>query len=345
MATRTNSVRNAVIAVVIGLLIQIAFVASFVAAQVDPQPHDVPVGVVGPQPAVGQVEQALERRSPGGLEIRAYPSPGAAETAIGDREVYGALLLGQERLQLLTASAASPAVSNLLVAVAGGVARASGQQLQVRDVRPIDPDDPRGLVLNLLMLPFVVTAVLVSLFLRFLAPALRPGGQLAALAAFAICGALVSILIAGPIAGALPGSFLALSAIVALLLFSIAAATTGLVTLRGAGGVGLGFLIFLIIGNIASGAATAPELLPGFWRAVGPWLPPGAAATAMRNVAYFDGVELLQPLLVLVAFSAIGAALTVLVGRRQVGTPLFPSPPGMEATVARTPRPAPTASA
>jgi len=325
------SIRNAVIAVVAGLLIQLAFVFSFVFAQVDPQPHDLPLGVVGPEPAVAQVEQALARERQDGFELTVYGGEDAAREAIGDRDVYGALVLEQGSLRLLTATAAGPTVATLLERVTGGIAQSTEQQLQVEDVRPIDPDDPRGLLLNLLLLPFVVTAVLTPLFLRFLAPTVRAARQALALAAFALLGALISVLIAGPATGALPeGNFFAAWGIVALLLCAVSAPTGALIAVRGAAGAGLGFLLFLIIGNVASGAPSAPELLPGFWRWIGEYMPPGAAATALRNVVYFDEVALLQPLLVLAAYALVGVVLELVLGRRQMGIPLFESVPGIE---------------
>ena len=155
------------------------------------------------------------------------------------------------------------------------------------------------------------------------------------------------MLLAGPVAGAPPGPFLGHVGIVALLLFAIAASTAALVALRGAAGAGLGFLIFLVIGNIASGAPTAPELLPGFWRAVGAWMPPGAAATALRDVAYFGEASLLAPLAMLVVWAAVGAAVELALGPRQRGRPLFAPLPGVESNgdrpeAARGRRPAPS---
>jgi hypothetical protein len=78
-----------------------------------------------------------------------------------------------------------------------------------------------------------------------------------------------------------------------------------------------GFALFLLVGNPGSGTASAPELLPGFWRAVGPYLPPGAGGTALRNTAYFDGSALAQPLWVLAAYALAGAGLVPLAGRRR----------------------------
>jgi len=90
---------------------------------------------------------------------------------------------------------------------------------------------------------------------------------------------------------------------------------------------------FLVIGNPGSGNASAPELLPGFWRAVGPLLPPGAGGQALRNVAYFDGAALAQPLLVLGGFAVAGAAL-ILATRRPV-----PARPAAASRVSDAPEP------
>ena len=87
------------------------------------------------------------------------------------------------------------------------------------------------------------------------------------------------------------------------------------------GGLGIAAATFLLIGNPGSGNGSAPELLPGFWRAVGPLLPPGAGGTALRNVAYFDGAALGRPLLVLLAFVAAGGALLAVSGRAASAAP------------------------
>jgi hypothetical protein len=112
--------------------------------------------------------------------------------------------------------------------------------------------------------------------------------------------------------GLLPGPYLALAGVAALIILAMALPAAGLVRLLGPGGLGLAAVTFLFIGNPGSGNGSAPELLPGFWRAVGPLLPPGAGGTALRNVAYFDGAALGRPLVVLVGFVAVGGALLAL---------------------------------
>ena len=165
----------------------------------------------------------------------------------------------------------------------------------------------------------------------FLAPTVRGPWLLLALAAFALVGGLVSVLLA---AGALPGPVPALAALAALLLLAVGASTAALIALRGIAGVGIGFLVFLIVGNIASGAAAGPELLPGFWRAVGQLLPPGAAASALRDIAYFPAATLLGPLAVLGGFAALGSAIELALGPRQAGRPLIAAPADTRTTQA-----------
>lgn len=81
----------------------------------------------------------------------------------------------------------------------------------------------------------------------------------------------------------------------------------GFLVLVGVSGIGIGALMFLVIGNPASGGSSAPALLPGFWRALSQLLPPGAAMTAMRDVVYFHGHGMTHALLVLGIFAILGA--------------------------------------
>jgi len=87
-------------------------------------------------------------------------------------------------------------------------------------------------------------------------------------------------------------------------MLAVSLSTAGFVRLVGPGGMAVGGLLFFLIGNPGSGNASAPQLLPGFWRAVSQWLPPGAGGTTLRNVAYFDGNATLRPLLVLTSYAS-----------------------------------------
>ena len=105
------------IQIVVALLVlQAALVLLFVLPAHDPEPHGLPVGVVGPAPAFAD----------GGFDVHRYPDAAAAREAVLEREVYGALIPSEGRV--LVASAASPAVAQQLREVATGA--------QVEDVVP-----------------------------------------------------------------------------------------------------------------------------------------------------------------------------------------------------------------
>jgi len=306
--TLTPPDRRALAVLAALLAAQALFVLAFVVPAHDPQPHDVPVGVVGPP----TVAQGLEGRAPEALAVRRYPSEAAARSAIADREVYGAVVIGERGESLLVASAASPAIAQLLEAT---VTAAAEQPIPVEDVRPLDPEDSRGTTINAMFLPLVVVCLPAALLLGALRLSAR--GLLGALALFAALGGLLVVALVAGVLGALPGSFLALAGVTALVILAIALPTAGLERLLGPPGIGLAALVFFLVGNPGSGNASAPELLPGFWRAVGPLLPSGAGGSAVRNTAYFDGAAVLEPLLVLGGWALVGAALVLLARPRR----------------------------
>ncbi len=286
----------------------------------DPKPNGVPLGLVGP--GADQTGAQLERD--GRFEPRRYGDEAAARAAIRDREVYGAVVTGTQP-KLLVATAASPQVASILQEAAGRVPGATPPP--VEDVRPLDDDDPRGTSINLLSIPLSVTSILGAMLIFTGAPALPPARRLAVLAGFAVAGGLVAMLIVRVAIGALPGPFLGLTAVAALAIAAMAFAAAGIMNALGPPGIMVSFLIFLMLGNPASGAASAPELLPDPWRDGGQLLPPGAAATGLRNTAYFDGAALAQPLIVLAAFAAAGALLlfAIAAGRSRSSTDRAPA--------------------
>lgn len=313
--------RRAVQAVVVALTLQAAFVFFFVFPGHDPEPNDLPVGVVGPPEAARALDRALAR-TPGSFELERFGSTGEARDAIHDRDVYGAFVVGPSGIErLLYASAASVPAANLLTAV-GSEANA---RVEAVDVVPLDTDDPRGATLNLVVLPLTITAILAALVAFGQVPDLRGPRRLAHAAVAAIGGAALGILIAGTLVGALPGPYLALVGLAALAVLGIALVSGGILRLLGPAATGLPFLVFLMFGNPASGAASAPELLPTPWAQLGEVFPTGAFATGLRNVAYFDGAALATPLIVLAVTAAIGVGLNMLADRRPA--PAMPGSP------------------
>ena len=75
-------------------------------------------------------------------------------------------------------------------------------------------------------------------------------------------------------------------------------------------------LVFVILGNSASGGPFARPLLPGVWRTIGGVLPPGASVDLSRSALFFDGARIAGPILVLVGWAVLGTALSLALGGR-----------------------------
>jgi hypothetical protein len=290
--------------VAIGVVLVTLFTFFFVYPAHDPAPNELPLAVVGRGPAIDGLEFELEQVDGGGaFDVKNVGDEAAARDAILDREIYAAIV-PRGSAELLVASAAGPAVASAVTAVATELA--AGAPPTVTDVRPIDDDDPRGVVINVALIAMSVTSILGALLLFTLAPQLVGRVRLAALAVFAVLGAVAAMLVVQVGIGALPGSFFVLVAVVALGIFAVSSVSAVLMQLVGPVGIGLSFMLFLMLGNPATGAASAPQLLPDPWSWAGQLLPPGALATAIRNVAYFDGAQTVSWLSVLAVWAAIG---------------------------------------
>jgi hypothetical protein len=333
----------AVVVVLVPLLVGLALAAfAWPAARL--APRDLPVGVVAPAAAGDAVEQRLAGHG-GAVEVHRFADRAAAEAAVADRDVYGAIVVAPEGTTVLTASAASPLVAQLLQqAVAGGgpVAAPSGgpaasrgggpaaspgggpvttsrggpaslgggaaAPVRVVDVVPADPDDPRGAALAASVFPLVLAGMAAGL-LVWLAGGSWPARWVALVAASAVAG-LVAAGIAQGWLGVLGGSWPVNAGVLGLAVLAVGAAVAGLGALLGRAGVALAALLMVLVGNPLSGVSSAPELLPTPAGAIGQLLPPGAGGTLLRSTAFFDGAGATAPLAVLAAWVLLGLALT-----------------------------------
>lgn len=103
----------------------------------------------------------------------------------------------------------------------------------------------------------------------------------------------------------------------ALAVLAVSATATGLVSLSGKPGIGVAALTMVLVGNPWSGVTSAPELLPEpAGTMIGQLLPPGAAGTLLRSVAYFDGAAVIGPLTVLLVWAVAGLTAVAMRARR-----------------------------
>ncbi|MFE4593441.1 ABC-2 transporter permease [Streptomyces laurentii] len=300
--------------------LQLLFIASYVGALHHPQPKDVPFGVVAPPRVSAPLVTRLDQLPGGPLDPRAVADEAEARNQILNRDIDGALISAPAGPTdtLLVASGGGKALSLTLEATFRQVAAAEHRGLRVVDVAPASPQDFNGLSAFYLVIGWCVGGYICAAILAISAGA-RPANaeraviRLGVLAVYAILGGLGGALIVGPILGALPGSIPALWGLGALVVFAVGATTLALQSLFGIVGIGLAILIIVVAGNPSAGGAFPLPMLPPFWQAIGPALPPGAGTWAARSIAYFKGNDMLGSMLVLSAWAVAGTAITVVI--------------------------------
>jgi hypothetical protein len=302
------------------LAVVFIFVSSNVAANHEPKPHDLPVGVVGPPQLVSATARQLDRRAPGAFQILGYRSPAAARTAILHRSVYGAFDPGTPP-SLLIADAASLPVATLLQRTFTAAAHAQGAPLIVHDLVPLPPTDPNGGTAFSATLNLIIARVLGSSMLYMVTRDRGLAVHLSAVVALGIGAGLLAAVATNVVVGAFTGQFLAIWGVAALFVLALALPIAFFQRLLGLPGTGVGLLVFIVVGDPSSGGATAPQLLPDPWRAISQALPPGAAVTAMRDAVYFHGYGATRALIVLGSYAALGAILAIIADRIRPGAP------------------------
>ncbi|MFJ2935564.1 DUF3533 domain-containing protein [Streptomyces sp. NPDC087219] len=305
---------------VIGVFaLQLLFITSYVGALHHPKPRDVPFGVVAPQRVSAQLVGQLDQLPGAPLAPRSVADEATARNQILNRDIDGALIVDPAGRTdtLLVASGGGTVLSSALETILTRVEATQQRTVRTVDVAPASSEDFDGLSAFYLVVGWCVGGYICAAILAISAGS-RPANReraiirLGVLAIYSVLGGLGGAVIVGPILGALPGSVAALWGLGTLVVFAVGAATLALQSVFGIVGIGLAILLIVVAGNPSAGGAFPLPMLPPFWNAIGPALPPGAGTWAARSIAYFKGNDMTSSMLVLSAWAVVGVAVTLL---------------------------------
>jgi hypothetical protein len=325
-----DAITKRAVFLVLGVLgLQVLFIISYVGALHSPSLSRVPFDLVAPASVAGPLSSSLNGLPGQPLSVSVTGTAAEARSGVLNRDVYGALLVNPNpavpRDTLLVASGGGAALSNVLRQLIGAAEARQHRSLTVVDLAPAPQTrDFDGLSSFYLAVGWCVGGYLCASLLTISAGAKpsntrRAAIRTGAMALYAVAGGILGAVIVGPVLGALPGPVWAMAGLGALVVFSVGMLTLALEALTGIVGIGLAVLVVVIAGNPSAGGAFPWPMLPPFWRAIGPWLPPGAGTWTARSIAYFHGNAVVTPLLVLSAYALAGAVVTLLFTLRSPG--------------------------
>jgi hypothetical protein len=305
--------------VLMALLMQLAFVVSYTGGMHAAQkPHRMAVGVVAPPAVTAEVQKVFDQQGPL-FSVKTEADAATAEKAIKDRKIFGAYapdLTGGAQDTLYITTALGPPAPQALYGAFGRIAQAEQHQMAVKDVVPAHKGDAEGLVPFYLVIAWTVGGYLASTLVGLMGGMNSRTPRLAAerigmLAGYSVLGGIGGTLIVHTIMDFLGGNWWLQALIGTLVVFSVAVFANGLQSVLGLVGTGVVIGLFVILGN-PSGAGPWPrEMMPAFWRVIGPWLPNFQGTNAVRGVAYFGNHGLGTALWALAAYAVIGIVLSL----------------------------------
>jgi hypothetical protein len=247
--------------------------------------------VVAPASVVQKVTAALETEAPGAFVVSTYSSADEARTAVRERRIVGAFVMGTPEPTVLVASGASGPTADAVGAAFTAVGEALGQSPLVEDVQPFPTSDPRGAVPFFLVLGVTISAFVFQMFLLAQAGPLRLAGRAISMVLFAALDGLLAALAVGIVLG-FAGSDWLLAGVCGLLALAVTAAAAAFTGLFGRVGTGLAAFIVILLANASSVSVLGWHFLPQPFRGLSPVLPASAALDAVRSCLYFGGTGL-----------------------------------------------------
>lgn len=303
--TRTPPVKAWLQPTVIALIVVAAFLASYIGLQRDPQPHQVPVAVTGPDLA-GEIRQGLGDA----VDVHPAADAAAARNALERHEVVAALIpTGTDQIRLEVAGAVGTSTTSAVQGLVDAYAQGAGMQVTTKDVVPLTHYDARGLAGFYMAFGVTLAGFVLGSNVLGLAGLMRLRQRFWLMVGASTAIGAVASAIAGPVLGAVPAPSAPLVLTLALLAAAAAFTTKLLGTYLGPIGLPVATLLLLTVGNATSGAVIGADLLPAAARFVSALLPPGAAVRAITDLSYYNGTHIAGPLITLTLWSTVAAVL------------------------------------
>lgn len=273
----------------------------------NPVPHHVDVAVAGP--SAGQLEHALEQKSPGAFDIHQVADADAARDAVTDRDATAGFAPDAKNPQLFVAKADGYSLESVLQKTFTSVAQQSGGELKMHDVAPTAPGDGMGTGLFYLVLACTIPSY-ISVMMMLRATAFGRRKKVATFVAVGVVESLVAYFVARGM-DVIPDEPLAIP-LIFLMTQAVALTSYGLVPFFKQFFPGVAMGLFVLLSMPSSGGAIPVQMVPGFFRALHPIMPMGNLIEALRGLFYFDSKDIGRPILVICAWVVAGVALILL---------------------------------
>ena len=329
----------------IGLLVSLIaglFATAFLWPMTTAAPKNIAFGVAGPEEQITQMEAKLNATQADLFDISTYDDRDAVVTAIKERDILGGLVVGADGIEMLTASAGNAQVAQLLNQMATGLQTQQAAQVQeataeavsqavsqgataeqvlaiqtqaqekaatsALTVTDVVPGGTSAGMSNLTMIPALIGG-LMSAVLSFLLVKKNLANRIVAIVAGAVLAGLIGAAVLGPWFGVLDGSYWLTAFGLMMGALAVGLTISGLATLIGPAGLGLGALTIVMFGNPWGGFMAPTEFLADPWGSIGAHMPNGTVISLIKSINFFPDASTGNQWLTLVIWAFCGLAL------------------------------------
>lgn len=293
----------------------IVMLLAFLVPALNSGPSELPLGVSGPVAVVEHITDALDTQTPDAFDVTSYDTAEDARNAVLHRDEIGAISVDEQGITIVTASGAGAPYAPLLEKIGAGL-ESQGQRVTYDDVAPMTEEDPTGAAIAALGLPLVfggnISAMLLIFGLKKYPRTRIIGGLL-----LSVTGGFATAACLQYGFHVIDGNFLLTALALSLGIAAICMLLQGMHNLAGMAGIGIAAVLLLFLANPLAGLATGAAWLPAPWGAIGQFLPIGAAGTAIRSAAFFDGAGSSTAFIILGCWTAAGFLVAAFVSRHK----------------------------
>lgn len=272
-------------------------------------PHNINIAVSAPEKMRDGMADMLQSGEQDMFHVTSVETREDAVGAIERAEVSGAVVVTPKGVEVLTASAGGPQLSQLFSQMAQGLQvkmAQTGQKMTVT-VTDVVPGGAAAGMANLTLIPALIGGLAGSVVGFLLVK--RPLQRAATLLAAALTAGLAGAAILGLWFDILPGSYLLNAAALAAGTLAIGFFITGMAALFGKEGLGLGALTIVLFANPWGGFMVPSEFLASPWGSIGAYMPNSALIHLLRLTNFFPNAATGDYWFVLLAWALLGAAM------------------------------------
>ncbi|MFI8873386.1 hypothetical protein [Streptomyces sp. NPDC055243] len=309
-APASGPLRHVLLHLLTPLLMCLGMGLAYMGAFVTPEPHDLPIAVVGSGEQTQALAQTVKDKAGDALDVRTVDSRADAVDALKSLDISGAYVPDAKTPEVIVATAGSDMSAMAVEKVFTPVAAGQGVPLKVSDVAPTVDDDPTGQGLFFLLVAVSIGSYASVAALGAAGAGMRMRARAALALGVSFAVSLIGAALAGPVFHLAHQGLWGVWAMAWLYSAGILLIGVGLHTFLKRWTTLAMMVLFVMLNFTSSGGLFRPELQNGFFGSLHAFWNGAGFVEGLRSHLYFGGHGLGQHVWTLAAWLLLGLVIT-----------------------------------